>query len=164
MKLLKWLDAHLEEYIAGIGLVILTCLIFGNAVARYCFNSSAAWVDEISRDVMIVTGWVSMAWWIRRNNGISVDAFVSAMPVKVRKILQVFSLIVTTAFVLICFFGSFGVVASTASSSQYSGTLRVPMQYYFCIIVFGMGLALLRCIQRWYFLFKGKDPKEVDAQ
>ncbi len=158
MKVLKWVDLHLEEAILTICLLGLTCLVSLNALLRYVFNSSLTWSDEVCKYCLIYSGFISIGWWIRRNKGISVDALIQILPGSVKKILGIIVQIIVLLFFLLCFKGSVNVMNSMAESGQVSGTLQISMTYVYMAPVLGFGLAVIRCIQMFilYFTKKGE--------
>ena len=49
MKILRWIDDYLEEYISLILLAIISCVMMIQIIMRYVFNSSLTWAEELCR-------------------------------------------------------------------------------------------------------------------
>jgi TRAP-type C4-dicarboxylate transport system permease small subunit len=147
MKALKWLDLHFEEVILAICLCVLTILTSVNVVLRYIFNTSLTWSDEICKDCLIYSCFFSIGWWIRRKNGIAVDALVQLFPLKVKSVLAWVVQFILIGFLVLAFRASVTVLRGVAASGQVSGTLQISMVYVYVTPAAGFGLALFRAIQ-----------------
>jgi TRAP-type C4-dicarboxylate transport system permease small subunit len=147
MKVLKWLDLHLEEVILTLCLCVLTTLTSTNVVLRYIFNTSLIWSDEICKDCLIYSCFFSIGWWIRRKNGICVDALVQIFHVKVKFFLSCIVQLIIVGFLILAFKASVTVLRGIAASGQVSGTLQISMVYVYITPVAGFGLALFRSVQ-----------------
>lgn len=147
MKVLKWLDLHLEEACLAALLVILTVLTSVNVVLRYVFNSGIVWSDEVCRYCLIFSGFISIGYWIRHKCGICVDALVQSMPKTVQKVLSLIVFVFVFVFFSIMFRSSLRVLEGIRLSGQVSSTLQIPMTYVYSAPILGFGLAVLRIVQ-----------------
>ncbi len=143
MKMLKWLDKHVEEALLSVFLLTLIVLTSANVILRYIFNSGLTW----SKYCLIFSGFTSISYWIRNKSGISVDALVQIMPEKVQKGLRIFAQVIVFLFFAWMFKGSISVLQSVAKSGQVSGTLQISMVYIYMAPVLGFGLAVIRVVQ-----------------
>ena len=80
MKVLRWLDHHVEELFLSVFLLTLIILTSANVVLRYVFNSGLTWSDEICKYCLIFSGFISISCWIRHKSGICVDALAQVGP------------------------------------------------------------------------------------
>ncbi|MDR2738325.1 MAG: TRAP transporter small permease [Treponema sp.] len=154
MKALKWLDLHLEEVILTICLCALTVLTSVNVVLRYIFNTSLTWSDEICKDCLIYSCFFSIGWWIRRKNGIAVDALVQFLPLKIKSVFSWTVQFILIGFLILAFRASVTVLQGVAASDQVSGTLQISMVYVYITPAAGFGLALFRSVQVLILEFK----------
>ena len=53
MKALKWLNKNFEEFIMVSFLMIMTLIMGIQICARYLFNNSMAWTEEITRYLFV---------------------------------------------------------------------------------------------------------------
>ncbi len=160
MKALKWIDLHIEEVFLTIFLIALTCLIMANVILRYVFGSGLNWAEAMCRYCLVYSCFFSIAHWIRRCNGISVDALVNVLPEQVREVL---SWIVQ--FFMIVFFGilliaSVRVMKDVSLSGMIDGTMGFSMSYIYFACCIGFFDALIRSIQVFVIRLTGKDRKE----
>ena len=76
MKLVKWLDKHLEEILL-VALLFVMMIIMGiQILARYALGNSLSWSEEITRFCFIWTGFLSCI--LRRP--VATGAFASGHP------------------------------------------------------------------------------------
>ena len=147
MKVLRWLDHHVEELFLSVFLLTLIILTSANVVLRYVFNSGLTWSDEICKYCLIFSGFISISCWIRHKSGICVDALAQVVPGPVKMIFQVLVQLIVLAFFLLMFKGAISCWLAIKKSGQVSGTLQIPMTYVNMAPIIGFGLALLREVQ-----------------
>ena len=147
MRVLKWLDHHVEESFLSVFLLTLILLTSANVVLRYVFNSGLTWSDEICKYCLIFSGFISISYWVRHKNGICVDALVQLLPSRAKKLFYVLVQLLVLGFFLIMFRGAIRCWVSIKKSGQVSGTLQIPMTYVYTAPILGFGLALFREIQ-----------------
>jgi TRAP-type C4-dicarboxylate transport system permease small subunit len=61
-------------------LAAMACLVFGNVVARYLFNASFGWVEELTRYMMIWLAYLGAGLALRHGNHVAVMLLVEALP------------------------------------------------------------------------------------
>jgi TRAP-type C4-dicarboxylate transport system permease small subunit len=100
-------DAVLNRVVeaAGAGVLFaMTGLVFINAGARYIFNFSLAWSDEI---VISLIPWLAMTGLFlsaRRREIIRIEHFVARFPPRVRRLLNAFAELVSAVlFAYLCY-------------------------------------------------------------
>jgi TRAP-type C4-dicarboxylate transport system permease small subunit len=147
MKILKWLDLHLEEAILTVCLCVLTILTSVSVTLRYVFNSSLIWSEEICKWTLVYSTFFSIGWWIRRKNGICMDAFVQLLPQKLKLVLSAFIHIFLICFLVLAFNAAVKVNNIIIESEQISAALQVSMAWASIAPVAGFALALFRALQ-----------------
>ena len=67
MKLVKWLDKHLEEILL-VALLFVMMIIMGiQILARYALGNSLSWSEEITRFCFIWTGFLSISYCVKNS-------------------------------------------------------------------------------------------------
>ncbi len=161
MKVLKWLDKHLEEMLLVILLAAIVLVMLYQIVRRYLFNSSLSWSEEFCRYCFIWFMFVAFSYSIRLKSDLRVDAVLNLLPGGVRRGLEWFNLILCLAVTAFLFYSSFGSVAYVAKTGETSTGLHLPFTYLYASMVVGFGLGTFRYIQRIVLEMKGKkEPKE----
>lgn len=147
MRALKWLDLHFEEIFLTILLIVLTVLIMVNVILRYVLGSGLAWSEAICRYCLVYSTFFTIAHWIRRSNGISVDFIVQIVPKQAATILHSIVLVLQFIFFCMLFMASVRVLKATYASGTVDGSLGFNMAYIYFACVIGFLDALVRSIQ-----------------
>ena len=147
MKVLKWLDRHLEEVILVFLLCCIVAVMLYQIVCRYIFNNSLTWSEEFCRYCFIWFMFVGISYSTRFDLDLRVDAIIHLFPAKVKKGLQFVGLFICLAIVSWLFINSFETVAAVARTGERSAGLHVSMKYVYLASVIGYGLGTLRYIQ-----------------
>ena len=80
MGLFTLLEKRLEEVIAGIGVVVMTIMVFFQVVMRYVFSLPTSWSDEIAQYCMLWSVYLSVSWAVRERAHIRVMNFINLFP------------------------------------------------------------------------------------
>jgi C4-dicarboxylate transporter DctQ subunit len=145
---LKKLDEHLEEYLLGILLLLLTTVMFTQVVMRYVFGSSLSWVEEFCRYIFIYTTFLTIGYCIKRGSMLRVDLLLQYLPKIGRLLLDLIIQMISLMLFSVLFYYSFKLVAVIASSNQLSPAMQIPFAAIYFSTIIGFGLAVFRCVQR----------------
>lgn len=140
-----WL-ARLALWIAGIGLVAMTCFVFGQVVFRYLLNSSLQWAEPGS---VLIMGWfifLGAAVGIREGYHLSFDVLLYVLPDWLKPILHSVSDFVVGAFGWGMVW--FGLQLAEKAASNVIPGLGVSRAWDFAPIVGGGALLLLFSAER----------------
>lgn len=149
MKVLKWLDMHLEEVLMGILLVIIVCVSFAQVVIRKVpWIPALTWAEEFCRFCWIWSVFLSLPYTLRTGSMLRVTALLDVLPTKVMKVLNISVYVVTTACMALMGFYSITVVRNIFISAETSPAMRWPMWIVYSIMLLGFFLATLRGIQQ----------------
>lgn len=148
MKLLKWLDEHLEEWILVFLLAAVCVTLMIQIVMRYIFNASLSWSEEFARYCFVWSTFLSVSYSIKRSSMLRVDILVQYLPAKARKAIDVLMEIIVLAFFAFLIYHSFGVVRRIAASGQRSPALGLPMVTVYAALIVGFALACVRGVQK----------------
>lgn len=53
MKVIKWIDKYLEEILLALLLIGIAAIMVIQVAARYVFNNSLTWSDELARFMLV---------------------------------------------------------------------------------------------------------------
>lgn len=165
MKILKWLDEHLEEYILVILSVFTVVIIFSQVVLRYLFSSSLTWSEEIARYAFIWMIYVGVSYGVKRQKHLSVDVITMLFERKGRLIISMISNFLFLIFALVVTYYGIDIVGRI---TRESAALGIPMEYVYLAIVAGMILTTIRLIQNIYGDYKalknGNDEESMEGE
>ena len=147
MRVLKWLDEHLEEAILMVLLIVMTIVMGVQVVMRYVFNESLTWSEELVRYLFVWSAFISIGYCIKNGLSIRIDQFVNMLPKSRERVLWVITQVVMLAFFCYVFIFSIDVFEATYGSGQKSPALLLPFYLVQMSVVLGFGLAVIRIIQ-----------------
>ena len=78
--MLRFLDRHFEEVIAGFGLLVMSTMVFAQVVMRYAFSAPMSWSDEIAVYCMVWSVYLSASWAVRERAHIRVLNLIELFP------------------------------------------------------------------------------------
>ena len=87
MGLFTLLEKRLEEVIAGIGVVVMTIMVFFQVVMRYVFSLPTSWSDEIAQYCMLWSVYLSVSWAVRERAHIRVMNFINLFPQAIKNVI-----------------------------------------------------------------------------
>lgn len=144
--------ARINEWVTNALLVIaavlaflLSFLVCADVIGRVIFNSPVKGTPEIVSISIVIICYLQAGYAIRSGGMLRVDAFVSALPARVRDALGVVGALLGAAFFGLILWGSFEPAAYAWTSNEFEGegALRVPVWPARFIIILGAALAVL---------------------
>ena len=78
--MLRKLIENLEENVLVFSYLCTIPLLTAQVVARYVFNHSLAWSEELARYIFIWQVWLGSAYCVVKNRHIRIDVFTDKLP------------------------------------------------------------------------------------
>lgn len=154
MKLLKFLDEYIEESILIVLLILMTLIMGLQVCARYVFNYSLIWSEEVTRYLYIWSGFISVSYCTKRCISIKVDQLISAFPDKLKNIFMIINYSIEFVFFFYLIPFSYQYFISAIESGQLSPACGMPMYLIQIAPLVGFILVEFRILQRWYNEFR----------
>lgn len=162
MKVVKWLDAHMEEFLLIILLVVISCVTFLQVIIRKIpWIPSLTWAEEFCRFCWIWSVFLSLPYTIRMGNMLRVGVILDMMPNVLRKTVNIIVDFVTIACMALLAFHSVSVVKGIWASGEASPAMLWPMWIVYSVMLIGFVLAVLRGLQQVVIHIKNFDEKEL---
>jgi len=158
MKVLKWIDEHLEESILIILLAIIASVMMAQILAR-TFASSMPWPEEFARYCYIWTVFLSLGYTIKKGNMLRVTVVMDLLPHKVRRSIEILTNIILLVLFLILFRYSITYTAILRTTGQTSPAMRIPMWMMYTSTIVGFGLGSIRMLQEIINNFRNFNKK-----
>lgn len=152
MRVLRWLDEHLEECYLLATLWIACAVSFLQVVMRYFFKNALAWPEEFNRYLFISYAYIAMGYSVRNSRYTRIDILETIWP----KLKKPFSFICDIGFAAFCIYlikPGISVVRSLQASGQTSSAMRLPMWIVYSSLLVGIFLAIFRMIQKYLLKF-----------
>jgi TRAP-type transport system small permease protein len=122
-------------------MALMTAVVFSQVLARYFFNFSLSWSEEIARFAFVWLSFMGAAILVRRDEHIRVTMVVDALPTPVWAITR--ALEYTGVLICLYFFVSGGLSLTEAEWSQLAPATQIPMGWIYLVIPIASGLMLL---------------------
>ena len=148
MKVLKWLDDNLEEFILVILLIAITCIMGLQVFCRYVLNNSLTWSEELTRYLFIYMAFISISYCTKKWISIRIDQVINLCSNKVYCFCQFALNIILTIFYAYMAYHSYFYVLQGYASAQLSPALEVPMWIVQLAPLLGFSLATIRSFQQ----------------
>ena len=149
MKLLRWLDEHLEEYIMMFLLAALACVMMLQIIMRFVFHNALPWPEEFCRYCFLYSVMLATSYCIRTNRMLKVDVVINMFPKKVIKVMDILAKILAMVFCLILIQPSYRVMIGTKIGRhwQVSPSMQIPMAIVYSSAFVGFILGAIRGAQ-----------------
>ena len=151
MKILTFIDRHLEEMLCAVLLSAMTIVIFMQIVFRV-FGLPLSWTEEIGRYMFIWLIYIGCASAIRNRKHICVELMDLVLKDRGRFVLSIISNVIFLIFAGILTYYGFFVVQRV--SAQLSPAIRMPMSIPYASVLVGSALMFIRLIQDTIARFK----------
>ena len=158
--MLKALDDYLEETILLILLVLMTCIMGIQIVSRYVFQNSLTWSEELVRYMFVWSAFLGIPFCIKHGLSIKVDQFRNLFPIPLQKALMYIDKIIIFVLFLVMFIYSCLVVKASYLNGQTSPAMQIPMWIVQLSVCVSSLLSMMRSIQNFVNLIRGKTKIE----
>lgn len=148
MRVLKWLDDHLEETAMVVLLAAISLSLLLQIIMRYIFNDALSWSEELARYCFVWSTLLSIGYSIKKGNMLRIDILVQYLPKAWRKPLDIAVELFTLGFFCLLFYNSIFVVKRIYASGQTSPAMGIPMVAIYASLLIGFFLAIVRGIQK----------------
>jgi TRAP-type C4-dicarboxylate transport system permease small subunit len=147
MVIFQWLDRYLEECLSVILLASIVVLVCVNVTARYVFESSLPWGEELIGWVFIWFIWVAVSYVFRLDGHIEITLLRDFLLPKWRRSLHLFIQLTTVVFLLVISFYCVDLILNPMVRNQVSVVLQMPIPVYYASAPFGAILGAVRVLQ-----------------
>ncbi len=149
MKFLRWLDDNLEEVIL-IFLLICMVLVMGmQIVARYFFNYSLSWSEELTQYLFVWSVFLSISYCVKKRISIKIEQFLNILPKKGQTVLRLIRHTVVLVFCVIMLPFCVTYLRQSIDLNATSPALHLPMYFIQSAPLVGFLLLTVRVIQAW---------------
>jgi TRAP-type C4-dicarboxylate transport system permease small subunit len=153
----------LIDALAYIAVALLLAIMVGIGVdvaARYFFNQPIGWMLEFVQHSLLCILFLGMAWLTREGGHVSIDMLVEALPVRQRRALVVFGLLVagaTSAFV--AYWSLVTTIDNYRRGVETSGIYPIPRSLLTGTIALGLALTAIEFFRRANKIFHSSDDE-----
>ena len=166
--MITWLNKLVDviENTLVTGLILTATLVaIAQVIARYVFNNSLYWSEEVILYSFITMSFLTMGMGVRYASHISVEAVYAFVPPRSVRVLQIGSACLGLIFAgVVIWYGSKLVMNTSRMGSPPA--LRIPVGYIYAVIPIAAGLMATRYLLVIQDLIFGRSytPPEVDIK
>ena len=163
MKVLKFLDAKLEEYTMTVLTIVMTALIFLQVVMRYIFKDSPAWTEELSRYLFLWAIWIGASYGVKTHSHVRLTILTNKLGKKAQDVVNVIVWFLWTGFIIFLVVKGYELVGKFLTSGQVSTAMHIPMWIAYASVPVGCTLMTFRLLQNAYLAIRDyKKGKEAE--
>ena len=120
MRLIKWLDEHLEETLMVILLIVIACVTMIQVIVRKVpWLTSLTWAEEFCRFMWIWSVFISLPYTIRMGNMLRVGVLVDLLPQAMKKTIGIIVDLINMFCMGLLGFYSFEVLKNIYTSHEF---------------------------------------------
>lgn len=136
-----------EEWIIASTLAIMVITLFSQIVARFVFNASFVWSEELSRYLFVWLVFLGLGAVTLRHEHIVVDALTEKFPAAVRRALLQGSYVLLLLINVLLIVAAARMVYLLFDLGQESPALALPMWLVYLSLPVGLTVTSLRLVQ-----------------
>lgn len=147
MKVLKWLDDHLEVSISMLLLAVMTVVLFVQVIMRRGFNNSLVWSEELARYIFIWLVYLGISYGAKQIRHIKIEGALLMFPKFLRPYIILIGDLLFLAYAIIIIYTGIDLVQRQMMLNQVSPALSIPMSIVYAAPVVGFAFTAIRQIQ-----------------
>ena len=165
-RLPSWLYAleyGLEEKISMLIMLLIAVFMGMQICARYIFNSSLSWPEEICVYLLIWMGLLSLSYCIRTRTAIKVEMLINFLfPPRILFYFHLFEDVISIVFYGFLCIPAWQLLSTSIANGQVSAALHLPMYLVQSAPLVVFILAVIRSAQDIFFLVQERRAQAVE--
>lgn len=148
MKVLRFLDKHLEEYLLIGSFFVTVTVIFLQVVCRKVFANSLSWSEELARYIFVWQIWLGASYAASIDKHINITVFRQKLPSRVQIVIEVLVLVIWICFAVFMVVEGREVINYILRMKQRTPALQISMAYPYLSVPVGCGLMAFRVTEK----------------
>lgn len=162
MKVLKWLDHHVEEILLVFLLALIT-IVMGLQILCRAVGYPLTWTEECARFLFVWSGFLSISYCFRKKISLKIDLFVDKMPPRVKVIfIEVEDILMVIFYAYMVRF-AWDYFSSALQNGGLSPALQIPLYLIQVSPLIGFILTVIRLIQKIVGTARTMRKKDVEV-
>ncbi|WP_376877641.1 TRAP transporter small permease [Albirhodobacter sp. R86504] len=141
-RIIDWV----ENILVTVLILTATLTAIGQVIARYVFNNSLYWSEELILYALITMSFLTMGMGVRYASHISVEAIYAIAGPRTARALQIGAAGLGLVFACVLVFYGIKLSFNTMNMGQLSPAMRIPVGYIYLVIPISGGLMALRYV------------------
>ncbi|MEM7429903.1 MAG: TRAP transporter small permease [Pseudomonadota bacterium] len=147
MAALRWLERHLEEVICCSCLVVISCCVFLQVIARYIFETALHWTEEVAAFAMVWAVYMGAALCVRERFHIRIIVGVKSLPERFGRWVLIVADLLWAFFCIFMIKVSWDYLAVLWRFTSTTPSLGINELYPQSVLLVGYALMLFRLAQ-----------------
>ena len=153
----------IEDSFCSLVLVVMLILTFINVVARYIFNASMPFVEELTRLGLMILSLAGAAVAAKRGAHLGLSVISDLLPTKVQNLLAVVADILGLLFGAVLVYYGYGMVRNEYVNQLKTAGMQWPEWLFGMWVVVGGAIMIIRYIQMAVQKVRGKNIEEGEV-
>lgn len=164
MKVIKWLDAHFEEFFLVVLLALISIFELAQVIVRNIpWIPALTWAEELCRFLWIASVFISLPFTIRKSSMLRVNVLMDLLPQTAKKIVNMLvDLIDAGAMGLLAYY-AVDLLKKRMKRPELSPALQFPIWIMYLMMLVCFILGALRAIQMFIIHAKNFRERELTA-
>ncbi len=146
-KVIRWIDINFEALFGAILFFAMLGLIVVQITLRNVFQGGLQWGEEISRFLYVWVCYIGIAYGVRMNSHITINAVTRNLPEKAQRILLVLVQVVFLIVLIVLLRGSIMNSEKIITLGSKASSIRISENWMFMAAPIGYSIAILRIVQ-----------------
>ncbi|MEE9549590.1 MAG: TRAP transporter small permease, partial [Candidatus Binatia bacterium] len=128
------LIGHIERFVIGFTLIVMTALIFTNVALRFFTGQTITWAEDLAIFLMICMSFFAAAYGTRLNRHITMSALTDTLSGRWKKSFYIFSIIVTASLSGFLFIMSLQVTRTIYDMQGEIASMGIPKYWPYLVV------------------------------
>jgi len=160
MKIIRWLDNNLENYLTFLFYLYLVLIVFVEVFRRYVLGDSSMWGEETARYAFVWMTYIAAAKGVKTRSHLAIDSLITLGGRKLKLTSYILSDICFFILaVIIVYYSMFPVLMNIEFDVAMTGS-SLPMALATIAVPIGWTLIAVRVIQRFLNTIKNYRSQE----
>lgn len=153
----------IEKVVSCVCVSVMAVLVFANVIARYVFNHSLAFSDEMSTYLFVLMSFMGTAIAARRRAHLGLSIVTDRVSPKTRKYINVVMYVIAALFCLLIVIFGVQMVLSQYRLGQETAAMQWPEWIYGSFVPIGAAFSMIAFIEGAVAMAK-EEPEALEAQ
>lgn len=137
----------IEKFVSCVCVSVMAVLVFANVIARYIFNHSLAFSDEMSTYLFVLMSFMGTAIAARRNAHLGLSILTDHMNPRMRTVVNIITYGIAALFCLLIIIFGIQMVISQYRLGQETAAMQWPEWIYGSFVPIGAAFSMAAFIQ-----------------
>lgn len=155
---------RIEKFVACVCVSIMAVLVFANVIARYIFNHSLAFSDEMSTYLFVLMSFMGTAIAARRKAHLGLSIVTDRVSPSARKTIGVIMYLIAALFCLLIVIFGVQMVLSQYRLGQETAAMQWPEWIYGSFVPIGAAFSMIAFLETAVEMVREKPAAQLEEK